>query len=137
MPKRKMAWVYTPSKQPKPKVPESIKTEVEKKANELVESTLKPQHIKSPPPNTDFNYIVDIYTNWYRSYFYFCAKYCCPSPNAIALDFEVKFARMEYVGDNKFNLAYMRHTEQWWELYQGLSLDQCLATIKDDPNFMP
>lgn len=31
---------------------------------------------------------------------------------------------MEYVGDNKFNLSYMRHTEQWWELYEGLLLDE-------------
>lgn len=27
---------------------------------------------------------VDIYAKWYRRYFYFCAKYCSPAPNALS-----------------------------------------------------
>jgi hypothetical protein len=44
---------------------------------------------------------------------------------------------MEYVGDNRFNLAYMRHTGQWWEVFQGLTLDECLKTIIEDGIFQP
>lgn len=131
---RKTGWGYAPAK---PKVPTSFKLQVENKANELIESALKPQHIQPPPEDNKFNYIVDIYTKWYRSYFYFCAKYKCPSPNAISPDFESKFARLEYVGAEKFNLSFMRHTEQWWEIYEEISLDQCLTAIKDDPTFQP
>ncbi len=135
--RRQKVWVYIPPKLPKPKVPENIKIEVETKAKELVDSFLKPTYIKPPPENENFSYIVDIYAKWYRSYFHFSAKYACPAPNCITPFFEAKFARMEYVGDGRFNLSYMRYTEQWLRLFTDLSVDECLATIKDDPHFMP
>lgn len=137
MKRTQKAWFFSPQKSPKPKVPENIKAEVETKANELIESFLKPEYIKPPMEDMRFNYAVDIYTKWYRNYFYFCAKYACPGPNAIFPFFEVKFARMEYVGDGHFNLSYMRHTEQWFEIFQDLTVDECLETIKDFPHFHP
>jgi len=51
--------------------------------------------------------------------------------------FEDKFARLEYVGGDKFNLAYMRYTEQWQEIAYGISLDEALAMIKDSGLVQP
>jgi len=137
MAKRQKIWTYKPPKQPKPKVPDTIKWEVEAKARELIESILKPKHIKPPPLDKHYNYIVDIYTKWYRNYFYFCSKYACPGPNAISPYFEAKFARLEYIGNGHFNLSYMRHTEKWWEIYFDLSIDESIATIRDESLFLP
>jgi hypothetical protein len=134
---RKKMWVFSPPRKPKPKVPESIKAEVQARANHLIESDLKPQHVKPPPTHQRFNYIVDIYSKRYQSYFHFYAKYRCPAPNCITEFFETKFARLEYVGEDRFNLSYMRYTGQWWELYKDLSLEKCLEEIKHDPHFMP
>lgn len=120
-----------------PQVPDSVKRMLKEKADEIIETALKPEHIKPPPTDNGFNYLVDIYSKWYRHYFYFCAKYNCPSPNAISPSFEIKFARMEYVGNERFNLSYMRHTEQWWELYQELPMLGCLKLIVEEPHFMP
>ena len=83
-----------------------------KAAVELVEAILKPRYIKPPLKNEQFNYIVDIDTRWYRNYFYFCAKCACPGPNAISSFFEVKFARLEYAGDDPFHLSFIRYTEE-------------------------
>ncbi len=94
-------------------------------------------HIKQPPVNNTFNYIVDIYSKWYRNYFYFIAKYSCPGPRAISPFFETKFARIEYINNNCYNLSYMRHTEQWWEIYTDLTIDECLKAIRDEPHFLP
>ncbi len=137
MKRRQKVWTFRQSKPPKPKVPENIKIEVETKAKELVESFLKPNYIKPSPEDNQFSYIVDIYAKWYQSYFHFSAKYHCPAPNCISPFFETKFARMEYAGNDLFNLSYMRHTGQWLELFTDLSVDECLATIKDDPHFLP
>jgi hypothetical protein len=137
MARRKKVWFYKPPRQPKPRVPESTKSEVEKRCNEFVDSILKPKYIEQHPKNERFNYIVDIFTKWYRNYFYFCAKYHSPGPNAIAPFFETKFARMEYVAEDQFNLSYMRHTGQWWELFSGLSLNECIEAINDMPHFTP
>jgi hypothetical protein len=131
MSKRQNTWVYSPRQLPKLEVPGGIKAEVNAKAAVLIDTTLKPTHVEPPPENYQFNYIVDIYAKWYRCYFYFCATYACPGPSALSPTFESKFARLECVGGQRFNLAYMRHTSEWLEIYQDLSLDECLASIKD------
>lgn len=110
MAKRRKRWVYSPPKPPKPKVPDTVKIELTTKAEGLIEQHLKPNHIEPPPKNPKFNYLIDLFTKWYQSYFYFCATYACPHPHAVSPTFESRFARMGYVGDGKFNLSYMRHT---------------------------
>ncbi len=137
MPQSKKQWVYAPKKSAPPKVPETLKREVETKANALVESVLKPQHVQPPPEDPQFNYIEDITTKWYRSYLYFFAQYRSSGPYALDGQFDAKFARMEYIGNGLFNLAYMRHTDQWFELSTDLPLDACLAAVRDDPWFQP
>ena len=133
----KRSWQATSTKRTKPTVPDSIKSMLKEKANKLIGDVIKPQYVESAPTTHDFNYIADINSKWSRNYFYFCATYNCPSPNAISPSFETKFARMEYVANNKFNLAYMRHTEKWFEVFQDLSMDDCLKLIEEDPTFLP
>jgi len=118
-------------------VPDYLKHSVEQAASELIENVLKPDHIKPPPRSNQFNYLVDIYGKWRGSYFYFCATYNSPGPYAISPSFETKFTRMEYRGDNRFALAYMRHTGQWVEVYDSLSLKECIESIQNDPWFQP
>jgi hypothetical protein len=43
---------------------------------------------------------------------------------------------MEYVAPDHFKLSFMRHTEQWAEIYTALSLEECLTSIQEDPFFM-
>ena len=133
----KKQWSYSPKKIAKAQVPAAVKQEVMTKANALVDTVLKPKHVNPPPENPQFSYIVDIHTKWYGSYFYFYAKYCCPSPNCITPFFDAGVARLEYIAPGQFNLSFMRHTDQWQEIYTGLSLDDCLTSIKDDPFFIP
>jgi len=135
--KKPKMWIYSPKKPTPPQVPEIIKAQVETKAKELVETYLKPTFIQPPPKDAKWNYLIDIFTKWHGSYFYFCSTYACPGPNALSPTFESRFARMEYVGNRMFNLAYMRHTDKWEEVFQGLPLDECLQTIRDEGIFQP
>ena len=57
MPRQRQVWMYSPPKPAKPKVPEALRAEVERRARDL-------------------------------------------------------FARLEYIGGNRFSIAYMRHTGQ-------------------------
>jgi hypothetical protein len=132
----KKLWLASPAKSKKPNVPESTNQQLKVKAEILVES-LKQLHIKPATTTHDYNYIAEIYCKWYRNSFYFCATYNCPSSNAIAPSFETKFARMEYVSFDSFNLSYMRHTGQWFEVFQNLTSDECLKLIQNDPIFTP
>jgi len=129
-------WVYTPPKRPKPKVPEDVKAAVSAQAEHLF-AEWRPKYITPPPPGYQFNYIVELYGKWFRSYFYLCAKYACPGPTALSPFFEARFARLEYVGDRRFNLAFMRHTGQWVELEQDLTIDPCFQSLREESFYQP
>ncbi len=51
--------------------------------------------------------------------------------------FETKFARMHYVGDDKLALDFRRHTGEWIEIYDAISVDESLQEIQVNPWFMP
>jgi hypothetical protein len=137
MPKPRKAWTFSPGKKPKSALPGALKDEVDAKARDVIESVLKPKYIQSPPAGHQLNYITDITTKWLGSKCYFVSTYACPDPNSISPTFEAKFARMEYLGDAKFALSFMRHTGQWVGLYETLSVNECLKAIQHDPWFMP
>jgi hypothetical protein len=137
MAKPRKAWSFSPSKKPKSLLPGTLKDEVNQKTNDLIENILKPKHLQPPPEGHQLNYLVDIKAQWLGSKCYFISVYACPGPNAISPIFETKFARMEYVGNSRFALSFMRHTGQWVELYDALSVDECLKAIQDDSWFQP
>src|SRR6266849_3137857 len=109
MPKPRKAWTFNPGKKPTASLPGTLKDEVDTKARELIETVLKPKHVQPPPKDAQFNYITDITTKWLGLKFYFISVYASPGPNATSPSFETKFARMEYVGDDRFALSFMRH----------------------------
>ncbi len=131
--KKQYTWVKAKSS----KVPDFLKHEVNEKAKMLVEKHIRPEHVKPPPKNPKFNYIVDIFTKWHGRYFYFMAKYACPGPNRIAPFFEIGFARLEFVGKNQFELAYLRHTGQWWLVFSDMILDEALDLVRSEALFNP
>jgi hypothetical protein len=110
---------------------------VQTKANELIEQVLKPKHVRPPQDEPEFNYITDLWAGWHQRYFYFGATYACPGSNAISPSFESKFARLEYVGDNRFSLAYLRHDDKWFVIFPRLKLDECLDAVRIGGAFTP
>lgn len=127
-------WFYNPKLK---EVSEELKAKIELKAKDLIDLKLKKEHIKKRNPHNDFNYITEIYYKWVGKRFYLCSKYACPSPRAISPSFESKFVRLEHIGDNKFQLFFMRHTGQWINLHQGISLEKAFKSISEDPYFTP
>jgi len=128
-------WGYAPDRQRKPTIPDALKRETQTKGNDLVEKVLKPRYITTPPTESDLNYPIDVWTKWHGSFFYFGSTWASPGPNRIAPTFEVRFARLEYVGDRRFSLAYFRHTEKWHTILCDLTLDECVKLIGDGGPF--
>ena len=64
--KSQKMWIFNPPKQAKPKVPDAVKAYVTVKANDLIDTVLKPAYIKPPAGDDRFNYIVELYSSWYR-----------------------------------------------------------------------
>lgn len=135
MTKTKKQWVWAPAKPSK--VPDALKCEVSAKANALVEEYIRPEHVKPPPRKPEFNYLEDIFTKWRGRYFYFMARYASPGPNGVSPFFEIGFARLEFIGNHQFDLAYFRHTEKWWTVFPEQTVDEALELVKSESLFNP
>ena len=134
MPKENLYW-FNPRKPTSAPLPEALKAEVTTRANELIETVLKPRDVQPPPENPQFNFIVDIYGKWVRKSFFFNAKYQIAYPDSPEPFFEAKFARMQYAGDQRFHLSFLRYTGQWVQVYTDLTVDECLEEVRDNPYF--
>jgi hypothetical protein len=133
----KKSWIKVPAKPPRPKASAAFKTQVQMRADELIASVIEPHHVKPPPEDARFNYVVDVSSRWHGNSFYFVAKYRCPAPTCMTEFFEMKFARMQYAGSDRFKVSSMRHTEKWFELYQDMPFEECLQAIAEEPHFIP
>lgn len=118
----------------KPKITETEKERVEAQCQAFV-AKKKPAWVQ--PPNDRWGYVSDVYGKWYRSYYYFCATYRYEAPEAKMPEREVKFTRLEYAGSGKFHMAYFRHTGQWWQVFDNLTLEECLEQVEKNEIFWP
>jgi len=41
------------------------------------------------------------------------------------------------MANGRFNLAYMRHTGKWQEVFTDLSMEEAFEAIRDEPFFHP
>jgi len=131
----KKMWVLSAPKATKAKLTEAEKKEIADKCQPLVEA-FKRQYI-NPNPNKEWNYAVDIYTKWYQNYLYFCEKMKSEHPNRTQDEFEEKFVRLTYKSNDCFDFSYFRHTGQWFLVAEGLTLNDCLEMMQQNPNFQP
>lgn len=129
-------WVYDPKSKPGTKPSDALKREVSEAA-EAILAEWRQQYIRPVPKDHQFNYLIAVYTRWHGNYFSFCGTYACPGPNAISPSYETGFARLERVGDKRFNLAYMRHTGRWWQTDQALPLSECITKISENGLYHP
>ena len=136
--KSQMTWLPGSAKPKKP-ISIALKAAVDTQAQKFVENVLQPKFVLPPSKRPRFNYVIGVTTKWIGSSLYFILTYASPGPThaAISPTFEQKFARIVFVGDDKFSLSFMRHTSKWVELYGRLSLDECLKAIDSDPWFQP
>ena len=89
-----------------PTVPDPLKAEINDKAATLIATVLGPMHLYPRPKDRRWSYPIEFYTKWWHQYLYFCVTYFTPHPDADPPTREVRFARLEYRGNKRFNLAY-------------------------------
>lgn len=52
-------------------------------------------------------------------------------------EFAGPFTRLDWVGRDRFDIQWRRHTGTGWCLYRGLSLTRALETIESDGHLHP
>jgi hypothetical protein len=122
---RNRTWLPKKEKSPpRPKVSSEIKFSVEEQAAAVVAS-LKKRCCKGQR-HENLNWCVDILVRWHRDALYFVAL--MQTPHGRPPTFQVNVARMEHVGNGKFNVAVpMRRG--WNTVDRKLSPEECLEKI--------
>ena len=122
-------WVFVGRK---PSAPEKLS--IARTCEGFIDQVLNPRFLPEIRP-TEFNYPIAIFGKWHGSKYRFIERFRSGFADALSEEFDAPFARIEYVGRDRSDLSYLRHTGEWLCLYRSLSLAMALKTIEDDGHF--
>jgi len=124
---REKTWLPPkPKEPPKPKVPDHLRESIEKQAAPVV-AKLKKRYCKKPK-NPKFNWPHDFFTRWHRDGLYFVVL--MRTGHDLPPEFETHAARMQHVGNDRFDLAVpMRRG--WNTFLQNAAPEECLKEISE------
>lgn len=123
-------WVYTGGRTGgKPSDVE--KAAITAACDEFIANVLVPRFLPEIRP-TEFNYPIAIYGKWHGNKYRFIQRYRSDRDDSFEPEFEAPFTRLEFVGRDRFDISYFRHTEKWFRLFRDVSLRDALRLIEDE-----
>ena len=122
----------------KPTVPfsEVEKASVTAACERLIGEFLRPRFLPVIRP-TEFNYPVDILGKWRGANYRFIQRYRSGFSENLGEEFDAPFARLDWIGRDRFDIQWHRHTGEWFRLHRGLTLANAIETLKSDGNPAP
>ena len=111
------------------------KSRIEAACRAHIEKVLKPRFVVRP--SKEFNYAIDLRGGWYSTSFRFVQRYRSGTDQPEEFEFDAPLARIEYAGPNRFNVWWFRHTNQWWRLHSGVSLEKALELMESEGILQP
>jgi len=102
----------------------------------FIRDVLKPRFLPQVRP-TEWNYVIDIHGAWTAGRYRFMQRYRSGMEHNRGEEFDAAFARIDRVGQDRFDVYWMRHTGRWWRLHAGLTLDEALHVIETDEALHP
>ncbi|PWC53333.1 hypothetical protein [Azospirillum sp. TSO22-1] len=97
----------------------------------FVDEVLKPRLLPSIRP-TEFNYPIDILGKWHGNRYRFLQRYRSGFPDNFGEEFDSPFARLDWIGRDRFDIQWFRHTRTWHRLYRDVSLAEALKILETD-----
>lgn len=127
MPNKKQ-WVYSPT------ATKQQKTAISKQFEPIIEILKK--NLQPIPEPQILNHCVEIFSKWRGKFFYIMQKYKAGENNIYDF-FDIGLARLEYYGEDRFNLSFFRHTGKWEPMfmYNDISFEEAKKAILEDPMF--
>ncbi len=128
MAKKNWGYVYSPKATEVQKMAISIQFEP------VIEELKK--EIQPIPEPQEFNHCIDVFSKWRGNFFYIMQKYKT-GKNSTTDFFDIGLARLEFYGENRFNVSYFRHTGKWEPLfmYKDVSFETAKKAILEDEMF--
>lgn len=112
------------------KLSASEKAAITTQCQAFIDTVLKPRFLPVITP-TPFNYPVDIRGKWHGSKYRFLQRYRSGFAETLGEEFDAPFVRLDWVGRDRFDVQWHRHTGQWFRIHQGLSLEAALNAMEN------
>ncbi|HUD14282.1 MAG TPA: hypothetical protein VMQ56_11560 [Terracidiphilus sp.] len=123
------AWV--PSATRPARVTDAEKHRIVTACDAFIRDVLKPRFLPRIVPNK-FNYPIDIHGVWAGGRYRFVQRYRSGHEDNRGEEFDAPFARIDCVGQDLFDIYWMRHTGKWWRLYTRVTLAVALQILETD-----
>ena len=102
----------------------------------FIDEVLKPKFLPTIRP-TPFNYPVDIQGKWQGHRHRFIQRYRSGYPDNLGEEFDAPFARLDWMGPDRFDIQWHRHTGAWFRLHRGKTLTEALKILETDGHLHP
>jgi hypothetical protein len=139
MPKKSpKIWMRAPARAPGPaKTSEAEKQAIIAACEELIETVLKPRFLPEIIPSEERNYKINIHGAWRGGRYKFMQRYRSGFPDNKGVEFDAPFARIDHMGDGKFDIYWMRYTGEWWQVHGNKTLEEALHILQTDNVLFP
>jgi hypothetical protein len=117
-------------------VPDDEKGAITRACARFLDDVLRPRWLPEIRP-TPFNYPISLDGKWYGNKYRFITHYRSGHAENFGDEFDAPFARLEYLGRDRFDVSYFRHTEEWFRLYRDVRLAVALQWIATDELLQP
>lgn len=114
----------------------SEKATITSACQKFIETILIPRFLPTIIPS-QLNYPVDIQGKWHGSKYRFLQRYRSGFEDNLGEEFDAPFTRIDWIGHDRFDVQWYRHTGQWFCLYQSLSLTDALKAIENNEMLHP
>ena len=118
------------------KPPAEEKLAITAACEKLIAGVLRPRYLPEIRP-TQFNYPIAISGKWHGNNYRFITRYRSGHADNLGWEFDAPFVRLEYVGRDRFDVSYFRHTEEWFCLHRSVTLAQALRLIESEELLHP
>ncbi|MEZ4884062.1 MAG: hypothetical protein R3E32_04915 [Chitinophagales bacterium] len=124
--KPQMGWVYSPT------ATKAQKDNISKQFEPIIDQ-LKKNFTPVPEPQ-EYNHCIDVFSKWRGNSFYITQKYKVGGENRYKDFFDTGIARLEYYGENRFNLSFYTSSGKWEPhfMYQDVSFEEAQNAILKD-----
>lgn len=134
---RNKTWIYNPHKQ-KRVISDYTKSRVQLVCDQFLNEYLRPRFVRPiRTKNKKEPQCIEICWKWRGNFIHFKATYKDVRHTVLQEVYDYPFARLEYMDEDLFHLAYFRHTGEWWNIThnQGKILQECLDLMRELPHF--
>jgi hypothetical protein len=104
------------------------KAKITAACEKVIADALIPRFLPKITPS-DFNYPISISGRWHGKSYRFVTRYRSGFPENLGEEFDSPFARIEFVGPDRFDLGWFRHTGKWHTLERSITLARALGEI--------